>query len=70
MLILRHYHELVMAGLPVASNEALSHEVLRKVIRLGYTIADGATAVLAVPSLGWGLLRGCQQGLGAVRAII
>ena len=62
MLISKHYYEIVVAGLPVTNNEALSHEVLREAIRLSYTIADEATAMLAAPNLGSGLLRGCQQG--------
>ena len=36
----RHYPELALAGLPVASPEVLSHEVRRSVMRLGSEIAN------------------------------
>lgn len=52
MLTSKHYYELVVVGLPVANNEALSHDALGEAIRLRYTIADEATAMLAVPNLG------------------
>ena len=40
----RHYPERAMAGLPLNSPEVLSHEVKRRVMRLGHTAA-GANGV-------------------------
>jgi hypothetical protein len=37
----RHYPQLAMAGLPQHSPEMLSHEVRRRVMRLGSKPADG-----------------------------
>jgi hypothetical protein len=47
----RHYPELAMAGLPLNSPEVLSHEVRRRVMRLGHTAADRAIRSPAVPKL-------------------
>ena len=50
----RHYPELAMAGLPLNSPEVLSHEVKRKVMRLGHTAADRAIRSHVVPKLDQG----------------
>lgn len=47
----RHYPQLAMAGLPVASPEFLSHEVRSKIMGLGYTAARRATKSSVVPKL-------------------
>lgn len=47
----RHYPQLAMAGLPIASPEVLSHEVRRKVMGLGHTAADRATRSSVVPDI-------------------
>ena len=47
----RHYPELATAGLPLNSPEVLSHEVKRRVMRLGHTAADRATRSPVVPKL-------------------
>ena len=47
----RHYPQLAMAGLPLNSPDVLSHEVKRRVMRLGYTAADRAIRSHVVPKL-------------------
>ena len=48
------YPQLAMAGLPLNSPEVLSHEVKRKVMRLGHTAADRAIRSHVVPKLDQG----------------
>lgn len=49
-LIGRHYRELAMAGLPLNSPDVLSHEVKRRVMRLGQIGADRATRSPVAPN--------------------
>ena len=64
----RHYPQLAMAGLPLNSPEVLSHEVKRRVMRLGHTAADRMIISVKVGRVGKGIRSGWQQKLGLFRS--